>query len=110
MSQVKELKGLLIQAEHALNASRNREAACMKELDDVKHAYEHQSTHAIAEARPLYVTTRRLEKFRDRPKSSSDISVHEWIADMSTHLEGQSLSKSQKAAVILEHLAGVARL
>ena len=97
--------------ELALGESRKREIDCREELRHLQNKESHhQSPPAVAEARPLYVTSRKLEKFRDRPKSTTGITAHEWISDMQAHLDGQSMSKSQTAAVTMEHLAGTARL
>ena len=104
MSEVEELQAKLEKMELALGAAREREAIAKKELE------AKLKSNQFTEARPLYVTSRKLEKFRDRPQTASDPSVHEWIGDMRAHLDGQRLSTEQKAAVVMEHLAGRARL
>ena len=112
--EITSLKEQMAQMQDALERAAKREAAVLKELQAVKEASpvpKHNSKpEPSVEASPLYVTSRRLEKFRDRPRTTTDPNIHEWIGDMKAHLDSQRLSKSQKAAVVMEHLSGTARL
>jgi hypothetical protein len=53
---------------------------------------------------------RRVDKFRGRPSKASDPTISEWVADMRAHLGSYKGSKEEKAAFILQHLGGDARL
>lgn len=58
---------------------------------------------------PVYVSTRRIERFRDRPKSTSDVSVQEFVSDMKSYLASHPMTLIQQTAVVMGHLAGRAR-
>lgn len=60
--------------------------------------------------RPLVVmSSRRIERFRDRPTSSSDPTILEWVADMRTHVSSQGLQPQEFAAFLIDHLTGRAK-
>ena len=105
--EMEDLKKQLEKMEAALGASRKRETASLHALTDLEEKkIKETASPAIFLSTPVYVTSRTLQKFRDRPVKPTDMVVHEWIGDMKAHLDGLTLSKSQKAAAVMEHLTG----
>ena len=59
---------------------------------------------------PLYLaTSRKLERFRDRPEKAADPTVEEWVADIKGHLSSRQLQAADQAPFIVDHLVGKAR-
>ena len=71
--------------------------------ESVRRSEEHRDMSA------LYLSTRKLERFKDRPKQSSDITVQDWISDVRAHLDSRPLTSGQRAAIVMENLGGRAR-
>ena len=69
-----------------------------------------QGSQSVVAAAPVYVTTRKVDRFKDRPEKSGDPSVEDWVADMRSYLLARNLSGKAGAACIKEHLTGKARL
>ena len=107
---MEDLKKQLEKMEAALGASRKRETASLHALKDLEEKKTKEAASPAISSTPVYVTSRTLQKFRDRPVKPTDMVVHEWIGDMKAHLDGLTLSKPQKAAAVMEHLTGRARL
>ena len=58
---------------------------------------------------PILIThSRRLDRFRDRPEKSSDLSIQEWIADARGQLATRPFSEKERCAFLIDHLAGKA--
>jgi hypothetical protein len=116
MSDIAELERKLGMMEQALGESRQKHHEAQNEIRRLEESAKAQvnesfnTTTAQSTATPVYITSRNLVKFRDRPRATSDLTAHEWIADMRAHLNRQGLSEVQGAAVVLEHLSGRARL
>ena len=64
----------------------------------------------VAAAAPVYVTTRKVDRFKDRPEKPGDPSVEDWVADIRSYLLARNLTGKAAAACIKEHLTGKARL
>ena len=54
--------------------------------------------------------SRRLDRFKGKPVSTSDPSVEEWIRDVKVHQASRSLEGEKAVLFVLDHLAGKARL
>ena len=62
------------------------------------------------EPRSLIVNSpRRIDRFRDKPQSSSDPQLTEWIGDCKSHLSSRGITGSEAAAFVIENLGGKAR-
>lgn len=120
--ELEDLKKQLEKLEKALGESRARELEALQEnkrleedskkkIPQVQDAADTSSpSPSPRELTPVFITSRQLTRFRDRPKTSSDPTVYEWVSDMRAHLGGQRLSKEQQSSIVMEHLSGRARL
>lgn len=72
---------------------------------------KHKEALTENDRRPLVVmSSRRLERFRDKPTKSSDqLSIQEWIIDARAQAASRQLSAEQFGAFLLDHLSGKAR-
>lgn len=62
------------------------------------------------ETRPMVMMSgRRIDRFRDRPVTSSDPSITEWVSDVRTQAASRKLTKSEFADFLVDNLAGKAR-
>ncbi|VDI14326.1 Hypothetical predicted protein [Mytilus galloprovincialis] len=74
----------------------------MKKQDTVSYAPD--SVKPVVMMNP-----RRVNRFRDRPTSSSDPSITEWVSDVRTQAAYRKLSKTDFAVFMVDNLAGKAR-
>ena len=51
--------------------------------------------------------SRKLDKFKGRPKTPSDPGVDEWIEDAMAACKRKGLSTGDQAAYLIEHLGGM---
>lgn len=63
-----------------------------------------------SESKVIVNPSRRLDRFKGKPVSTSDPSVEEWIRDVKVHLASRSLEGEKAVLFVLDHLAGKARL
>lgn len=54
--------------------------------------------------------SRRLDRFRGKPKVTTDPTVDEWIRDIKVQVSARGLEKDEAVVFVLDHLAGSARL
>ena len=131
MAEVDELKGQLAEvlrrlklAESQISESQRKEHEALEKLEIAQQRLggiasqtsqhgenslgDHSGT-SEPNATPVYLSSRRLDVFRGRPKTSSDISVQEWIGEMKAYVDVRPLSTIQKAALVMQHLSGCAR-
>ena len=54
--------------------------------------------------------SRRIDRFRGKPKTVNDPTVDEWIRDIKVQVSMRSLHKEDAVNFVLDHLAGSARL
>ena len=76
----------------------------------VPQASADSSGEQRAIAQPLYLaTSRKLERFRDRPEKATDLTIEEWMADIKGHLTSRQLKEADQAPFVVDHLVGKAR-
>ena len=131
MSELEDMRAELEALKLQLAQSKEREEQVRRQLQDVSsgsdaHAAAAQepstsnqeavsSSHVLSSQGsqqnqvPIYVSSRRMERFSDRPTSLSGVSVLDWIADMKSYLASHPMPVSQQTAVVMGHLAGRAR-
>ena len=113
-NDMQALQGALA-AEKERSTQMQMEAAAAKaEVDRMVQLERGKSTSTVSSTatidHPLYVaSTRRIDRFRDRPEKDSDPTIHEWICDIKGQIASRHLPFDEQASFIVEHLAGKAR-
>lgn len=94
-----------------LDTERERSKIAQHEAELLETAMKRLSnTSPSPSNHPVYVTTsRKLDRFRDKPVKSSDPEIDEWIEDVRSQLQLRELDKKGKALFVIDHLAGQAR-
>ena len=65
---------------------------------------------APMQVQPMYISTsRKVDRFRDKPVNASDITIQEWVEDVRVVLTSRKMRVEEQAAFVVEHLAGKAR-
>ena len=108
---MEELQDHIHQLESQLQAERERGAQSTDEATQLKSRLQQLSTKTeTAKVQPIYVSSsRKLERFRDKPTSDSGLSIQEWVEDMRSQLLTRKLRSEEGAAFLLDHLSGKAR-
>lgn len=87
----------------------DRLRAQIKDQDDKIKKQDDAIKHN-AEPRPIMMlSSRRLDRFRDRPATSSDPTINEWVADMRSQSTTRKFSDPDFASFLIDNLAGKAR-
>ena len=94
--------------------------ASQEDVDELKQQLQklrvdHDSLQRSARSQvgasaPIYVATRKLDRFKDRPEKFEDPTVEDWVADARNHLLARNLTGQAAVACVKEHLSGKARL
>ena len=105
--QIEELKESL-EAERRHANELQAEASTARE--EIEQLVEQQQTGPQATAdstveqpapgtcQPLYLaTSRKFERFRDRPEKAADPTIEEWVADIKGHLASRQLQEADQA-------------
>ena len=79
------------------------------DYDSLKAEKQDAGSRAPSRQAPIYVSTRKIDRFKDRPQTASDPTAEDWVADMRSHLAARGLPKADQAMFICEHLTGRAR-
>lgn len=88
--EVERLRGLL----------KDQDEKIKKQDDAIKNV----------EPRPIMMLSgRRLDRFRDRPSTSSDPTISEWVADMRSQAATRKFTDPDFASFLIDNLAGKAR-
>ncbi|CAC5418399.1 unnamed protein product [Mytilus coruscus] len=86
-----------------------RLAIIVKEQEE-KMKKQDTVTNAPDSVKPVVMMNpRRVDRFRDRPTSSSDPSITEWVSDVRTQAAYRKLNKTDFAVFMVDNLAGKAR-
>jgi FAD/FMN-containing dehydrogenase len=73
----------------------------------LKQTKESEGMHG---SKPLIVlSSRRIERFRDKPEKTTDPTIQEWVADVRNQAAAKKLEPVEYAAFIRDHLGGKAR-
>ena len=94
----------------SMTASQAEVDQLKTELQKLRSDYAAHGSQGVSPAPPIYVASRKVERFKDRPEKSDDLTVEDWVADMKAHILARNYSGKAAAACIREHLAGKARL
>ena len=107
------LRQELLAVQNQLETERDRSHIALSEVKTLEtalkrlHIPDQNASKPVIQ--PAYISTRRLDKFRDKPQKLTDLSVEEWVADARAHLASHHMNQKQQASVLLEHLGGKAR-
>ena len=62
------------------------------------------------QSRPVYISTsRKCDRFRDKPERQSEPTILEWVSDIKAQMESRNIPEQERPAFIIDHLAGKAR-
>ena len=101
-----ELRQLNAEIEKELNDSKAHIKSLEEENKDLLHRKGQADVNKV-----ILTSTRKIDRFRGRPISQKDPSVHEWIADVKGHLASRTPTPTipEQASFMIDHLAGEAR-
>lgn len=106
--EIEALRAVLAEKEFEVGSAMADANAARAEVD--RMGRDERSGASTARERMVYLTQpRRLERFRGKPEKSSDVTVEEWVEDAEAMLATRQLDSRDKAAFLIEHLAGEAR-
>ena len=106
-----ELQERIDQLERQLREERDKSGQIIDESRSLKEQLlrVHVEPQPV-KIQPLYVSSsRKLERFRDRPVKAGDLTIQEWVEDVRSHLATRTMDKPEQAAFIMDHLTGAAR-
>ncbi|XP_072037546.1 uncharacterized protein [Amphiura filiformis] len=113
--EVDQLKQQLAALQQALQQEHDKAADAKQDSEEAKAELK-KTEEKLKEltktggTKPIYLAPgRRLEVFKGKAVKVSDPSIYDWVADVRAQLELRSLTNTEAAAFIKEHLSGDAR-
>jgi hypothetical protein len=107
--KIEAFQAVLAKKEYEVSSALADASAARAEVDRMVDN-ERSRASTVGRERMVYLTQpRRLERFRGKPEKSSDVTVEEWVEDAEATLATRQLGEKDKAAFLIEHLAGEAR-
>lgn len=101
MADDEQLKALSEEVERLRVAMKDQNEQIRKQEEALKQKDEQRPV--------VMMSSRRLDRFRDRPSSSSDPTITEWISDMRSQAASRKLTAPEFSHFLLDNLAGKAR-
>ena len=69
------------------------------DFEELKKDHAAQKT-TPASSGPIYVSTHKIDRFKDHSEKSGDPTIEDWVADMRNHLAARKLSGQSAAAAL----------
>ena len=81
-----------------------------KEMIQLQEAELKKKVENDPSVKPLVMmSSRRVERFRDKPEKSTDPSIREWVADMRSQADSRKLNAMEFASFLVDNIGGKAR-
>ena len=122
VEELEELKQRIRVLEMTVTCKEEQAAAAVADTQAVEKEMERliekdKQSKVSAEAgigigvgRMVYMSSsRKLDRFYDKPRKVGDLSVEDWIQDAQSVITSRKLEANEEAAFVIEHLAGKAR-